>query len=101
MIFFIRQKEQDALVLFVSMFYALYGFGIIFVICELGQRLTNAYGQIAEEIENFEWYSFSHELQRMLPIILVVAQQPIELECFGGITGIRETLKKVSRALTV
>lgn len=84
--------------LLLAVLYALYGFGIIFVICELGQRLTNAYAQIADEIERFEWYLFAHEMQRRLPIILIASQQPVELQCFGGITGIRETLKKVGHA---
>lgn len=65
------------------------------MICELGQRLTDAFAQIADEIENFEWYLFSHEIQRMLPIILIAAQQPIELECFGAVSGIRDTFKRV------
>lgn len=31
----------------------------------------------------------------MLPIILIVSQKPVELECFGGISGLPETFKKV------
>lgn len=84
------------MVLFVAIFYASYAFGIILIICELGQRLTNACAQKADEIGKLEWYLLSREIQRMLPIILIGTQQPIELECFGGVTGIRETFKKVS-----
>lgn len=78
------------------MFYASYAFGIILVICELGQRLTDAFGQIADEVKHFDWYLFPYEIQRILSFILINAQQPVELECFGSVTGIRETFKKVS-----
>lgn len=77
------------------MVYAVYAFGIIFLTCELGQRLTNAFEQIQDEIKKFEWYLFSSEIQQMLPTILIVSQQSIELECFGSISGLRETFKKV------
>lgn len=90
------QAKHNALVLFVSMFYAFYGFGLVFVVCELGERLTNAFEQIEYEIEKSDWYLFSHEIQRLLPIILIVSQQPVELECFGSVNGRRETYKKVS-----
>lgn len=90
------QKEQDALVVCIAIIYVLYAFGIILIICELGQRLTDAFAQIADEIEKFEWYLFSGEIQRILPTILIASQQPVELQCYGSIAGIRETLKQVS-----
>lgn len=81
---------------FVAMVYAGYASFVIFMICEPSQQLSNAFEQIPADIENWEWYLYSHEIQRMLPIILLVSQQPMELECFGGIKASRETLKKVS-----
>lgn len=87
------------LVLFVAMFYASYAFGIILIICELGQRLTDAFGRIADEIENLAWYEFPREIQRMLLIILIRSQRPVELQCFGSISGTRETFKKVSQTM--
>lgn len=92
----VLQKEQDPLLLLVAIFYSLYAFGIIFVTCELGQRLSDAFEEINDEIESFEWYQFSYEIQQMLPIILIVSQQPVDLECFGSITGCRMTFQKVS-----
>lgn len=79
------------------MVYALYAFGIILVICELGHRLTVAFDQIHDEIGKYDWFLFSHEIQKMLPTMLIVSQKPVEFEIFGSLSGIRETFKKVCR----
>lgn len=76
--------------------YISYSFGIVFGLCEFGQRMTNAFEEIEDEIETFDWYFFPYELQRMLPMILMVTQQPVEIECFGSISSLREYFKKVS-----
>lgn len=83
-------------VLLLTIFYAGYAFGVVFIICELGQRLTDAFEEINDEIDRFEWYLFPSEIQRMLPTIMISAQQPVVLECFGSIAGSRETFKRVS-----
>lgn len=82
--------------LFGALFYASYAFGAVFVICELCQRITNSFDEISEKIEAFEWNSFPQEIQKLLPILLIGAQQPVVFECFGGISALRETFKKVS-----
>lgn len=76
--------------------YILYAIGVVFGFCEFGQRLSDAFDEIDDEIEAFDWYSFTHELQQMLPTILMVTQQPVVIECFGSISGLRECFKKVS-----
>lgn len=81
--------------LFVVIFYASYAFGMILIICELGQRLTDAFEQVANKIKNIKWYLFSPEIQRLLPILIMVSQKPIVVQCFGNISGIRKTFKKV------
>lgn len=83
------------MVLFVSSVNALYAFGVVFVICELAQRLTNAFEEIYDEIVAFEWNLFSIEMQRLLPTLLIGTQRPVILECFGSISALRETFKKV------
>lgn len=76
-------------------FYASYAFGSVFVICELGQRICDAYGEIDDLIEAFDWYLFSHEIQRLLPTILIVTQKPVVLKCFGSTSALRETFRIV------
>lgn len=81
--------------LIITIFYVFYAIGLVLVICELGQRITNAFDEIDDQIENFDWNLFSLEVQKLLPIMLMVVQQPVELHIFGSASGLRETFKKV------
>lgn len=90
-----QQQQNDSLMLFVTIIYSSYAFGIMFVACEFGQRLSNAFEEIDDSIEEFDWNLFSHEIQRLLPTILIVTQKPVVFECFGSISALRDTFKKV------
>lgn len=94
------QQANDFLVLTTTILYACYAFGVALFICELGQRLTNAFGEIGDVIADFDWYLFSFEIRKLLPTLLMVAQQPVALECFGSISGSRDTFKTVSLHFT-
>lgn len=84
------------MVLFVTIFYASYAVGLIFVACELGQRMSDAFEEICDLIGKFSWYSFPDKLKNNLTTIIIVAQQPVEIECFGSITCSRFSFKNVS-----
>lgn len=71
-------------------------FILIFIACELGQRMTDAFDEISLEIDQFNWYLFPRDLQRTLLTIIPIAQQPVLLECFGNKDCTRETFKSVS-----
>lgn len=90
-----QQGNSSLALVFITIFYAFYAFGIVIIICELGQRLTNAFEEIGDVIDEFEWNLFSLEIQKILPTILMVVQQPVELRYFGSTSGLRETFKKV------
>lgn len=77
-------------------FYASYAFGLIFITCELGQRLSDAFEEINNQIGKFNWYWFPNNLKAILPHIIMVSQQPVDLGCFGSITCSRNSFKKVS-----
>lgn len=68
----------------------------IFVVCELGQRLSNAFEEILDEFDRFHWYQFPLEISRSLVKILAVSQIPVEMEVFGSITCCRFVMKFVS-----
>lgn len=76
-------------------FYGFYAFGIVLMICELGQRLTDAFGDVCCAIEGFHWNLFSIEIQKVLPIILIGVQKPVVLRCFGTTHGLRITFSAV------
>lgn len=67
----------------------------VFIACEISQRLIDAFDDIDSTIERFDWYLFPVEIQRMLPMIIMYAQDPVSLECFGSIICTREVFKSV------
>lgn len=71
-------------------------FGLMFISCELCQRVNLAFDECGQMVEQFEWYSFPDEIQRMLPLILQLTQQPVDINCFGSSAWNRETFKYVS-----
>lgn len=79
----------------VSLIEALYGFGVVLFACELGQRVTNLFSGVNDMIEHFQWYSYPNKMQKVLLIIMIVAQQPVEFQCFGSTSANRDTFKKV------
>lgn len=87
--------DSELVMLLVIISYAFYAFGTLLISCDLGERLSNSYSGIMKKIEQFEWYLFAIELQKILPIIMIAAQQPVEIECFGSISCSHETFKKV------
>lgn len=68
----------------------------VFIACEIGQQMNNAFNKIDFAIDQFDYYLFPLEVKRALPMVIVVAQQPVALACFGDITCTRETFKSVS-----
>ena len=71
------------------------GFIAVFVACELGQRVTNAFHVISLTIEEMNWYLLPIEIQQILPTIIARSQDPVTLECFGSIKLSREVFKQV------
>lgn len=67
----------------------------VFISCEIGQRMTDAFDQISTSIDKSDWYLFPNNIKRMLPMIVANAQRLVELECFGSITCTREVFKNV------
>lgn len=96
-IWFIFQTHHNSspailLVLIVEVFYQ---FGSVFVTCELGERLTNMFDEFDNDIGQYKWYLFPIGMQQVLPIIIENVQRPVYFECFGSISCLRESFKKV------
>lgn len=79
----------------IEAFYSVFN---VFTCCELGERLTIAYDGLECEIEQFEWFAFPIEIQRILPIIMNSGQQTVTLQYFGSFCGDRETFKKANNS---
>lgn len=76
-----------------------WSFGLIFVASELCQRISSAFDEIDYEVDQLSWYLFPIEIWRMLPMIIMSAQEPITFECFGSISCERITFKNVSKII--
>lgn len=89
------------MILFVTIFYASYAFGILFLACEVGHQMSDAFENIWNTIDQFEWHLHPYELLRTLPTIMIIAQQPVDLEFFGSIACSRSSFKKVGIRLNI
>lgn len=70
-------------------------FVLVFVTCEIIGRITNEFEEVNDIMDQYEWYLFPLEIQKMLSMILIHAQQSVEIHCFGSTPCDRETFKKV------
>lgn len=70
---------------------------LLFVACELGERVSNEFDELDDEIYHFNWYKFPQNVCRTLPMIQMCTQQPVRINVFGKrITCTREIFQKVS-----
>lgn len=84
----------ELLSLYVQLFTTIVG---IFGICEFGERISFAFYKINIALDRFKWYRLPKEVQKMLPIIMIAAQEPVQLNIFGSVACNRITFKEVSR----
>lgn len=89
------RHELNAVVLFEIIFEGGYAFGLVLISCELGQQMTDAFESCNTVLCELEWYLFPVGIRKMLPPILLIAQVPVRLECFGSNACTRESFKKV------
>lgn len=63
-------------------------------VCELGEKVSVKFHDINIAFD-LKWYLLPHKTQKMLPTIIIVTQQPVELCIFGSISSNRITFKEV------
>lgn len=68
----------------------------IFLFCDFGQKVTDQFSEIDDMIYFSDWYTFPKEIQRILPTVLMTAQQPVILEGFANLKCTREAFNKVN-----
>lgn len=73
-----------------------YGFGVIFIACEVGQSITNSFDEVSDVFGQLNWYKFPSEIRWMLPVILVMVQKSVSFICFGSTLCNRDALNKVN-----
>lgn len=75
--------------------YLYMSYGLVFIACELCERVSDAFNQIDEVIDQLDWYKYPPDIKRMLPVIMINAQESIVIECFGSISCSRMVFKQV------
>lgn len=70
-------------------------FGLVFLFTEIGEQLESRSDEIDEAVNELDWNTFPLRAQRMMLIMIVTTQNPIQVTAFGGIPCTRETFKKV------
>lgn len=70
-------------------------FALIFIACELNQRLTDKFEIFNDRFWELNWYLSPIELQRMYLIFGSNTQQSVYIRGYGNIFLTRETYKKV------
>lgn len=93
---FQRQHETISLLSIILILETFYSFALIFIACELGERASLAFIEIDYMVGQFNLYNFPTVVKKMLPIFLIVVQEPFSFIVFGSLTVGRESFKKVS-----
>lgn len=79
----------------------LYTTFLIFLVCELGETVTNQYEILnAELYQCTDWYSFPIGMQRMFVTFMSCTQRPVFIHGYGNklTQCTRETFKKVIKS---
>lgn len=74
---------------------AIWVFGLVFFICDLGERITYHHDMFYRELERSEWNMLSTRLQRLYMMFLTDAQQSTYISCYGNVSCTRDTFKTV------
>lgn len=94
-ILFQSNSKTNAMVLSELIVNAVYGFGVIFIACELCQRGCDGFNELDYLIGQFDWYLFPQRINRLMPTIIFMAQEKLGFRCFGSILCDRDTFKEV------
>lgn len=69
---------------------------VIFIICELGERVTNEFDDVDNVVCELNWYLFPLNIQKMLPIAMIGTVKPVIIRGYGNCMSTREAFKNVS-----
>lgn len=90
---------MDLLIFVVPILNMLWVIFLLFISCELGQRVSNEFDEIDDGVSALNWYRFPKNIWRVIPLIMTDTQQAVRINCFGkNITCTREIFQKVSAA---
>lgn len=83
------------MLLLISIHNMFWAFTLVFVACELGERVRNEFDCVRFLVDQLKFHLFPHKLRKLVPTITINAQNPVEFKCFGSISCSRESFQKV------
>lgn len=80
----------DAILLFLG------ALGLLLFTCEMGHRFRDAFSDMNDALGQLNFYLFPIDIQRILPTVIMYAQEPLNVGFFGSLSATREQFKQVS-----
>lgn len=68
----------------------------IFIFCEFGERVTNEYIDVDNEINQLDWYLYPLRIQQFMIMTIAGSAQPVVIRGYGNCLCTRESFKNVS-----
>lgn len=89
---------MDLMALIVLLYELTTSIFFIFILCEFGERVAGAFNGINNVLDQFDFYLFSIETQKMLLTIISLSQEPaVVFHASENISATRKFFKKVSQ----
>lgn len=89
----IEDNSVAIVILFAEMFWS---FAFVFIVCFLGQKVSDEFEEIKQEIHELHWYQFPIDMWQPLSFLIIGSQQRARLSVFGSISCDRKAFKNVS-----
>lgn len=86
---------MDLAEIYVGLARLVYVSGVMFAYCEMGEQVTSAFEEIEHMLAELDWHLFPSEIQRMMPMLLMVARQPVDFMGYGNLPASRYTMQRV------
>lgn len=67
----------------------------VLIVCELGERMTNAFDSFNATLYQCDWYEFPIGIRQMFVMVLFNSQRTVMIKGFANTLCARESFKKV------
>lgn len=68
------------------------------MMCIYGDDVTSQFGEIHNSIYKCDWPKYPLRIQKLIPMMLIVAEKPVYIQGYMNIRCNRELIKKVPNA---
>lgn len=90
------QIISDIKDLLLPLIFTIGAFTIIFILCEVGERIMDPLNEINNDLWMSDWYTFPVSVRKKFPILIHATQKPFLLSGFGNIQCSRKAFENVT-----